>query len=171
MSESAPVEPVAAPGAAADAPAWRVRQAAVDDAAGVAVAVGELLVELGGRRPPDEALEAEARALLGDPHEGVAFVAEAGERIVGVLVASWVRAMHVPGRYALIQDLWVDPDWRSRAIGADLVAAIADFAREEGVTRIEVGLPRESFAGIGATVGFYSGNGFESLGIRMRLDL
>jgi GNAT superfamily N-acetyltransferase len=171
MTDPASIEPAVSSPAAGEAPAWRIRQASADDAAAVAAAVGDLLVELGGRRPSEEALEAEARTLLGDPREGVGFVAEAGERIVGVLVASWLRAMHVPGRYALIQDLWVDPDWRSRRIGADLVAALAAFAREQQVTRIEVGLPRESFAGIGATVGFYAGNDFESLGIRMRLDL
>ena len=36
------------------------------------------------------------------------------------------------------------------------------------IARIEVGLPQESFAGIRATEAFYVGNGFASLGIRMR---
>ena len=31
-----------------------------------------------------------------------------------MLAASWQRAIHVPGRYATIQDLWVTPAWRSR---------------------------------------------------------
>ena len=39
---------------------------------------------------------------------GALIVAEAGAEIVGVLSASWQRALHVPGRYATIQDLWVD---------------------------------------------------------------
>jgi hypothetical protein len=39
---------------------------------------------------------------------------------------------------------------------------------EQGVGRIEVGLPRETFAAIGATESFYLGNGFERLGPRMR---
>ena len=41
-----------------------------------------------------------------------------------MLVASWQAAIHVPGAYALIQDLWVDPDCRGRAVGRELVAAL-----------------------------------------------
>ncbi len=36
------------------------------------------------------------------------------------------------------------------------------------MARIEVGLPRETFAAIGATEAFYRVNGFEHLGPRMR---
>ncbi|HEY5052937.1 MAG TPA: GNAT family N-acetyltransferase [Solirubrobacterales bacterium] len=165
MSDPASIEP-GAPAAATTT--WRVREAGDDDVAAVASAVEELLVELGGKCPPSAALEAEAQALFDDPGAGSLLVADAGGEIVGVLVASWQRAMHVPGPYALIQDLWVDRDWRGRAIGADLIAAIVDLARERQVDRIEVGLPRESFAGIGATTGFYLANDFASLGIRMR---
>jgi GNAT superfamily N-acetyltransferase len=145
-----------------------IRPASDEDSAAVAAAVEALLVELGGRRPPRPELEAEVQAALDDPGIGAILVAEAGGEIVGVLSASWQRALHVPGRYATIQDLWVDSGWRSRGVGAELVDALADLCRAEGVGRIEVGLPRESFAAIGATEAFYSGNGFEQLGPRMR---
>jgi GNAT superfamily N-acetyltransferase len=164
MSEPTSIEPGARPGAAE----WTVRPASQADAAAVAAAVEELLVELGGRRPPRPELEAEVQAALDDPRIGALIVAEAGGEIVGVLSASWQRALHVPGRYATIQDLWVREDWRSRRIGAELVEALAELAGEQGVTRIEVGLPRESFEAIRATEAFYLGNGFEHLGPRMR---
>ncbi|HEV7615101.1 MAG TPA: GNAT family N-acetyltransferase [Solirubrobacterales bacterium] len=145
-----------------------IRPASDGDMAAVAAAVEQLLVELGGRRPPRPELEAEVRAALEDPGIGAILVAEADGEIVGVLSASWQRALHVPGRYATIQDLWVDSAWRSRGVGAELVDGLAGMCREQGVGRIEVGLPRESFAAIGATEAFYSGNGFEQLGPRMR---
>jgi GNAT superfamily N-acetyltransferase len=145
-----------------------VRPATHADAAAVAVAVEQLLAELGGRRPPRPELEAEIQAALDDPAIGATIVAEAGAEIVGVLSASWQRALHVPGRYATIQDLWTDPDWRSRGVGARLVDELADLCQAQGVARIEVGLPRESFDAIGATEAFYLGNGFEHLGPRMR---
>lgn len=153
------------------AAAWHVRAASAADVPAAAGAVGELLTELGGQRPGAEELEAEARALVEDPSLGVLLVAEAGGELVGVLAASYVRAMHVPGRYMVIQDLWVRPEWRSRTIGADLLAAVAALAREQGLPRIEVGLPQETFAAIRATEAFYLGNGFVSLGIRMRRRL
>jgi GNAT superfamily N-acetyltransferase len=145
-----------------------IRPASDADAGAVAMAAERLLVELGGKRPPREALEAEVRAALEDPGIGATLVADAEGEIVGMLSASWQRALHVPGRYATIQDLWVDPDWRSRKVGAALVDELAALCQAQGVARIEVGLPRESFDAIRATEAFYLGNGFEHLGPRMR---
>jgi GNAT superfamily N-acetyltransferase len=145
-----------------------IRPATDADAAAVAATVEQLLVELGGKRPPRAELEAEVRAALADPRVGVILVAEGDGEIVGVLSVSWQRALHVPGRYATIQDLWVHPDWRSRKLGAALVDQLESLCRGEGVARIEVGLPRESFAAIRATESFYARNGFEHLGPRMR---
>jgi GNAT superfamily N-acetyltransferase len=145
-----------------------IRPASAGDTAAVAAAVEQLLVELGGRRPPRPDLETEIEAALEDPGVGTLIVAEAGTEIVGVLSASWQRALHVPGRYATIQDLWVDQGWRSRRVGAALVDELVALCRQQGVARIEVGLPRETFDAIRATEAFYLGNGFEQLGPRMR---
>lgn len=147
---------------------WRVRLAGADDVPAAAAAVGELLVELGGESPSAAELEAATQTLVDDPRTGALLLAEAGGEIVGLLAASWQHAIHVPGRYGTIQDLWVDPPWRSRAIGHDLVEALAELARKEEVGRLEVGLPKESFAAIRATEGFYLRNGFVPLGPRMR---
>jgi GNAT superfamily N-acetyltransferase len=145
-----------------------VREAVAEDVEEVAAAVAGLLTELGGCQPERSALEAEVRALLADPAGGSVLVAEADGKLVGVLSASWQRAIHVPGVYATIQDLWVDGAWRSRGVGAELVEAIASQARGRGVSRLEVGLPRETFAAIASTESFYRRNGFEHLGPRMR---
>jgi branched-chain amino acid aminotransferase len=152
---------------------WRVRRAAEADVAAVAAAVAELLVELSGGGPPAAELEEATRKLAGDGGLGALLVAEAGgeDGIVGVLAASWQHAIHVPGLYGTIQDLWVHPDWRSRLVGRGLLAAYFELAREEGASRVEVGLPRESFEKIGATEAFYLANGFEHLGPRMRRKL
>jgi GNAT superfamily N-acetyltransferase len=145
-----------------------IRPAGGGDVAAVALAVELLLVELGGRKPARKELEGEIRAAIGDPAVGAILVAEAGEAIVGVLSASWQRALHVPGRYATIQDLWVDSEWRSRRVGAALIDELVALCGKQGVARIEVGLPRESFDAIRATEAFYANNGFEHLGPRMR---
>lgn len=145
-----------------------VRLATDGDLAAVVGAVSELLVELGSTPPLASALEVAARALLEDRQAGALLVAQAGEEIVGVLGASYQLAIHVPGRYVLVQDLWVHPSWRGRSVGGELLAALFALAREQGMTRAEVGLPRERFVGIRATEAFYVHNGFEPLGPRMR---
>lgn len=169
MSELAPHEAGSAARAATAGPGWRVREAGDADAAAFAAGVGELLDELGGSKPSPAELDAEVRAQLADREGAALLVAEdEGGVVVGVLGASWQRAIHVPGRYATIQDLWVSEPWRSRKVGAGLVEALAALCRERGVGRIEVGLPRETFAAIAATEAFYSRNGFKHLGPRMR---
>jgi GNAT superfamily N-acetyltransferase len=168
MSDIAPIEPRATPTAEPGAVCWYVRAAGDEDVPAVVAAVGALLLEIGGTPPAATAMHATARALLADGDVGVLLVAEAGDMLVGVLGASWQTAIHVPGRYALIQDLWVDPAWRSRAIGADLLAALLDIAAGRQIMRVEVGLPQEGFAALDATQAFYRGNGFTPLGPRMR---
>jgi GNAT superfamily N-acetyltransferase len=145
-----------------------VRAATADDAPAVASAVEALLIELGGERPSATALEDGARRLAEDPSAGALLVAEDDGRVVGILAASWQYAIHVPGRYGTIQDLWVHPDWRSKALGRELVLALVRRAADAGVPRLEVGLPQESFAGLGATERFYRENDFTPLGPRMR---
>lgn len=150
------------------APAWRVREADASDAAAAASGIAELLVELGGEGPSPVALEEATRSLIEDPGAGVLLVAEADGRLIGVLAASWQFAVHVPGHYGTIQDLWVHPEWRSKAIGRDLMEAFCAVARRHGAKRVEVGLPRDDFPNLRATEAFYLGNGFVSLGPRMR---
>jgi len=167
MSEPSSTVPEAPP-RSGPVPNAVIRPATGADAAAVAAAVEALLIELGGERPSASALEEAARKLAENPALGVLLVAECEGAIVGVLAASWQYAVHVPGRYGTIQDLWVDPEWRSRALGRELVLALVRQAIGLGVPRLEVGLPQESFAQLAATERFYRDNGFTPLGRRMR---
>jgi GNAT superfamily N-acetyltransferase len=167
-----PEQPAPARAASAQGPrrgqSPRVRAATHEDLAEVVAAAGHLLRELGSTPPPASAMLETGRALLEEPGAGALLVAQAGEEIVGLLGASWQLALHVPGRYALIQDLWVHSDWRGQSVGRELLAALFELARERGLARVEVGLPRERFAGIRATEAFYLNNEFAPLGARMR---
>jgi GNAT superfamily N-acetyltransferase len=167
MSTTHPAQPAAD----ADASSWRVRDAVAADVEAIATAVTQLLLELGGTPPEPEAMRATTLELIGNRDAGAVLVTEADGALVGVLAASWQTAIHTAGRYGLIQDLWVHPAWRSRAIGAALVQAMVELAGRERVGRVEVGLPREDFPGLQATEAFYARNGFTPLGRRMRLAL
>jgi branched-chain amino acid aminotransferase len=167
MSDRTPTVPEAPP-RSGSLPNVRIRAASAGDAPAVATAVEALLIELGGKRPATAALETAARTLAEDRDAGALLVAEHDGEIVGVLAASWQHAIHVPGRYGTIQDLWVHPEWRSRALGRELILSLARQAEESGIPRLEVGLPQESFAQLGATERFYRKNGFDPLGPRMR---
>lgn len=170
MSDATPIGrrgPATEPAGPVVAPT--VRHATAGDAPGIAAAVRELLFELGGKPASAEQLRDAARALVEDQDAGALFVAEADGKIVGFLGVSWQQAVRIPGSYGLIQELWVNPSWRSQAIGADLLEALNALARERGIGRIEVGLPGDRFPGVEATRAFYEANGFQPVGLRMRL--
>ena len=110
--------------------------------------------------------------LIADRDAGEVFLADAGGAIIGMLAASWQIAIHIPGRYGLIQDLWVHRDWRSQAVGHGLVDALVGSWRQRQVTRIEVGVPRDGFGRhLEATRRFYLRNDFGTLGGRLRREL
>ncbi len=148
---------------------WHVRAARLGDVPALVDAVSELLLEIGGKPPSSGKMAAAARALLADRAAGTILVAEGeAHELLGLLSASWQMALHIPGPYGLIQDLWVKDARRSDGIGAALVDALLRAARERGIARIEVGLPRPGFVGLERTAAFYAGQGFEPLGTRMR---
>ena len=184
MSGAASTSPATRPGRVG----WEVRRARTEDVPAVAAAVVELLIELGGTPPSRAAIEAEASAHVADPSLGIVLVAVPNEvrsqfsavsaencertvgegELVGVLTASWARAVQIAGRMLTIEVLWTRHDLRGEGVGAALVEALAAQAAAEGVERVEVGLPREGFAALPATERFYLTNGFERIGPRMR---
>ncbi len=168
MSSAEPTVP-ADPTAAG--PTWTVVRASADDVPGAARAIARLLEELGAQAPTLGPMEDAARRVVDDPAAGVLLVAKdlTDGTIVGVLGASWSVAIHQGGRYAVIEELWVDPAWRGHAVGRRLVGVLVDeLLPRAGVGCVEVGLPRPSFAGLEATAGFYLTCGFSPVGPRMR---
>jgi GNAT superfamily N-acetyltransferase len=166
VSELVPIDPD--PEEDWETSSWEIRPAGHLDVPALVAGIGELLVEIGGKPAAEEELEEAAHTLIDDPDAGALLVAEDEETIIGVLGASWQVAIRVPGRYGLIQELWVHPSWRYRTIGGELVVALLDLAREHSVRRIEVGLPSERYPHVGATEAFYLNNGFTPIGLRMK---
>lgn len=166
MSELSPINPDAEEQWEADS--WNIREATLEDVPQIAIAVRELLIELGGAPTLPAALEAPTKALIEDGSLGAVLVAEDRNQIVGVLGVSWQIAIRIPGRYGLIQELWVHPGWRGRTIGGDLLAALFKLARRQQVARLEVGLPSEGFSHLPATEAFYVNCDFKTIGMRMR---
>ena len=149
-------------------PQVEIREATHADVPAVVEGLMELLVEIGGSPAPAEQLEESARELIDDPDAGCILVAGVQGRIVGVLGVSWQSAIRIPGRYGLIQELWVAPAFRYLEIGTHLLDELAALAREQGVARLEVGLPSERYRHLAATESFYETNLFKGIGLRMR---
>ena len=93
-----------------------------------------------GSRPPrwDEGVAEErlAEAMAGERSR--VFVAESDGRLAGLCTA-YIDLLSV--RYGLrcwVEDLAVDPERRSLGIGAALLAAARDWAREQGASHLEL---------------------------------
>jgi GNAT superfamily N-acetyltransferase len=150
-------------------PPWTINVATPRDVGGAARGVARLLEELGAAPSPIGPMEDAARAVVHDPSLGSLLVATADDAVVGLLGTSWRTAIHRGGRYAVIEELWVDPTWRGHAVGRDLVRTLVDeVLPRERIDCVEVGLPRPSFRGLEATTGFYLACGFAPVGPRMR---
>ncbi len=77
------------------------------------------------------------------------------------------HALYAQGSFGIIQEFFVEPAFRSQDVGAALLGAIHDFARERGWTRVELCTP--PLPEFSRTLGFYEKNGFKvSSGRKMR---
>ncbi|MDE1819323.1 MAG: GNAT family N-acetyltransferase [Euryarchaeota archaeon] len=99
-----------------------------------------------GTAPPGFT-EAQARSsfrqYLGDPDSGL-FVAEVGGRVSAFATATTYPTMRF-GRRGHVEDLVVDPEFRTKGVGHRLLEYVERWARREGVTHLStvIGLHRE----------------------------
>jgi ribosomal protein S18 acetylase RimI-like enzyme len=125
------------------------------------VRVNELLCSLAEFTSGDENLEEETvkrtfSSLQAQPDLYCNFVAENEGRVAGVLTMIVYRSLFHSGGTALINELVVDQDLRSRGIGRALVDRAVREAAEAGMDEIEVGTEVQN----NAALRFYRGCGF-----------
>jgi PhnO protein len=65
-------------------------------------------------------------------------IAEIDGRPIGMASCHMQWLLHHAGRVAEIQEMFVEPTFRSKGIGKDLVIELADFARAAGALHMEV---------------------------------
>lgn len=78
--------------------------------------------------------------LMADASLGAVLFAEAQGVRVGYLVLGWCFSIEQGGRHVLLDELYLEPSARGRGLGAALLAAACDWARDHGaeVLRLEV---------------------------------
>src|SRR5215469_7581555 len=85
-----------------------------------------------------------------------AFVAENAGAIVGMVTASERYYTSWAGCTLYIQDIYVDPAWRGRGIGAALLGCVAALALERGSPLVELTVREENPArGLYGRLGFH----------------
>ena len=121
-----------------------IRLAHKADAESVAQLVFELFEELAS--PGDSGYEPQAvtrtaRSLLNGGEPVWAFLAEDDAHPVGILMLNECASIYAGGLFGEITELYVTPAFRALGVGKRLVQAAAEFARQRGWSRLEVGAP------------------------------
>ena len=153
----------------------RLAQAQPADAPLVADLVGELLREIMtaiGMKAfefPQVETEARARRWLVDGTYTV-LLAYHDEQVAGLLTLSESRALYAEGVFGIIPELYVRPAFRSRRVGATLLADAKNLAHTKQWTRLEVTTP--PLPQFDRALAFYERQGFSITGGRkMKLFL
>lgn len=136
------------------------RTASADDGARIVALLQQLLTQ----QPENEQVWGPAlrELLLGD--RGAAIVAEDETGVLGVITLSYNFAVRYGGEYAAIEELVVDETARGKRVGAALVQAGVEAARERGAAEISLYSRPENQS-------FYEKMGFRYFGPGLLRDL
>jgi GNAT superfamily N-acetyltransferase len=144
-----------------------IRRAVPDDVESVLSLINELSEELGGESIPPEIASQTFSRLVSDQDTGFILVVEEESTIVGVCTVSFQDAIRSRGRYAIIQETYVVPEFRSLGLGGKLVYEAISQAQSSSCSMVEVGTP----AGGARQEAFYGRLGFQPVGLRLRKPL
>jgi GNAT superfamily N-acetyltransferase len=150
----------------------RIVRAAAGDREEVLTLVERLLEELEDR-PEEFAGLDRARMLREVEAAGQSFAAflarTPGGEPVGAVTVVETLAIYAGGRYGVIDEMYVAPEYRSVGVGRRLIEAAKELGRRRGWVRIEVTAPPEKKWE--RTVKFYERQGFVFAGPKLRCRL
>ena len=115
--------------------AVRIRRARPEDAAAVAALMEQLEAAIHGAVAPG--LKARFMRMLTLDHHAL-WMAEDGDRVVGLVTASLRPTLYHSGPSVLIDELVVDANARGRGVGRALLEAVVAWASEWGASEVEV---------------------------------
>ena len=141
-----------------------VRLARPDDRDAALSLVSGLLAELGGTPPTPDAMAATFDRLVSDDSAGFIVVGEHGNAAIAVCTVSFLDALRTRGRYAIIQEMFVEPDARSSGAGMDVLNFALRHAEANGCDTVELGTPYHG----DRQIQFYRRAGFTEVGARLR---
>ena len=142
----------------------KVRLASRADRDAVVDLVGRLLAELGGTPPLAEEMAPVFDQLVNGGGAGFVALGESDGRPIAVCTVSYLQAMRTCGQYAIIQEMYVDTEWRSSGVGMQVLKFTLEYAGANGCQTVELGTP---FHG-DRQIQFYRRAGFTEVGARLR---
>ena len=143
----------------------KIDVATANDADLVVQLVNCLIEELGGGSLNRDLAASACLKIISDPGSGLILIAREDGQAIGVCTLSFQDAIRTLGRYAIIQEMYVVPTFRSQAIGARLIERAVAKARAHGCSIVELGTPPDGQR----QEQFYRKVGFSPVGLRFRM--
>ncbi len=141
-----------------------IKVASAADQAAVLGLVRKLLTELGGTPPAAGEMGPVFDQLVNGGGAGFVVLGESDGRAIAACTVSYLYAMRTLGRYAIIQEMYVDTEWRSSGVGMEVLKFALEYAEANGCETVELGTP---FHG-DRQIQFYRRAGFTEVGARLR---
>ena len=95
--------------------------------------------------------------LVADPAYGGIWIINAGDVAVGYLILTIGYSLEFHGRYGLLDEFFVESDWRGRGVGRQALAFAADWCRSKGLHALRLEVGRRNLRALG----LYQRAGFE----------
>ncbi|NUO03779.1 MAG: GNAT family N-acetyltransferase [Saprospiraceae bacterium] len=138
------------------------RIADASDSAAVSILLAALFEEVEGSPDAEEINEIFAEMEDDDSHSTLLALDDDGD-IVGIVTLVECLSISAGGKYGVINELYVVPEYRSEGVGKMLVDEVKQLAENLGWKRIELTTPGDEFS---KTIRFYEREGFYRIGPR-----
>lgn len=106
------------------------------------------------------------RELLEDP-ESHCLIAEENHQPIGYLAATHKHLSYHTNKYLEIDNMGVNPEYRSKGIGSELIKQCLKWAQEQGYQKVIV----NTFFENKKAISFYQKNGFSEIDVTLQISL
>jgi GNAT superfamily N-acetyltransferase len=149
---------------------YEIKRAELKDSYSIVILVQSLLSEL-HKKDVDLNLECSvevcSRIIANDDNR--IFIALDKEKVIGVITVVQSMAIYAGGRFGIINEFYVLPEYRSCGVGNLLIEETIKLGKSKEWHRIEVGAPNEN--NWQRTIDFYIRENFTPIGPRLKKDI
>lgn len=102
-----------------------------------------------------------------DDHHSTLLALDKDDDVVGIMTVVECLSISAGGKYGVINELYVTPEYRSEGVGKMLLDEVKELAESRGWKRLELTTPGDEFS---KTLHFYEREGFYKIGPRYKFD-
>ncbi len=144
----------------------KIQKAVQKDSETVINLLKDLFLELGEEKESVEYLNEEFLKQFFATEKTQIFLALTNENPIGIITLTESQAIYTGGKFGIIYELFVKPEFRSKGIGHQLLEFVKIIGKNKVWKRIKVTAPPDSMRK--RAVEFYKNNGFVFTGPKLK---